>query len=864
MATPEPARKARLKIFLGMASGVGKTYAMLQDAQNELDAGRDVVIGAIDHHGRPETMALTAGLDTLPPRTLPFHGQFLPEFDLQNAILRKPQLILLDDLAHANVLGSIHARRWQDVWDLLDAGIDVYTAVNVQHIESLKDVVAQITGVIVRETIPDTILQRADELELVDLPPEELLQRLKEGKVFVPENARHAVDRFYRKGNLMALRELALRRTADHVDADMRRYRSTEGIANTWAASDRLLVCISPAPESANLIRATQRLAERIKAPWLAAYVETGRLRHFQRDRDQIEEHLRLVERLGGETIVLQGDQSLAEDLVQVAKAQNVTRILVGKPGGPEWLHLLRPSLVDRLVRICGDIDVMVLARGQNLETLPQPSRITRPGRFLTVVHVLWAIAVSALMTGLGLVMQMRRFELGDIVMVYVLGILVVGARHGLWPSIATSVMSVGALAFFFVPPVMSFKVADPRHAGTFAILLLMGVVIGNLTERLRGQIRLARVRERRTWALFKLSAELTKSGSSASTVESAIRNVASQFQSRTRILLPDASGRLAPQGSQDDPMKLEELEAAQWAFDHHEAAGLGTETLPEAEALHLPLNGTSGLIGVMSMQPEGVVRWTEPDQQHLLEAFANQTALALEREILAERNAQATRKAVEDDCRRSLLPSVAADLQGPLAEILKAAEALAPSEPGASLRISTHRLQHLMTNLIEMTRLEAGAAALQRQPLRFEPLLETALKAADWLLAGRTVKRELAPTPAIPADPRLVELLLANLLENAATYSPADQPIEIRAWATDRMATLAVIDHGSGLPAGMEERIFDPLVHCENPCGKPGAGLGLALCKRIAEAHGGWIQGSNHPMGGAQFLVSLPLSVGS
>ncbi len=869
----EEARQARakLKVFFGMAPGVGKTYAMLQEAQSRLAEGVDVVVGVAETHGRMDTAALLQGLPLLPKRTLPYHGINLEEFDLQAAILRKPQLILMDELAHSNVQGCLHQKRWQDVWDLLDAGIDVYTTVNVQHIESLKDVVAQITGVIVRESIPDRILARADEIELVDLPPDELIQRLKEGKVYIPEQARHAVDRFFRKGNLLALREMALRRTADHVDADMRRYMAQEGIAQTWAADDRLLVCISPAPESARLIRATQRLAERIKAPWIAAYVEMGRLRHSQADRDQIEEHLRLVERLGGETAVLQGDLSLVDDLVALAITRNVTRILVGKPGGPTWLRFFKPSLLDKLVRACGSIDVMVIARDRAPEALPERAPAPRIRQYPALGRFLWAALVVTLATGVALLMQMRRFELADIAMVFVLAILIVATRFGRWPSVGASLLSVAALDFFFVEPRYSFRVSDIQHAGTFAVMLTVGVVIGNLTERIRAQIRLSRIREQRTRALFQLAAELTRSGGTAAMVESAINSVATQFQSQASILLPDAEGRLKPRDQASDGFSPEELSVAQWSLDHHEAAGLGTDTLPGAKSLYLPLKGARETIGVMAVRPEGAPHWTEPDQRHLLEAFANQTALALERALLSEKSARTQRQVDREQLRNALLSSVSHDLRTPLGGILGAASTLLEGggplgEAGRRELLETihgeaHQLQRLVTNLLDVTRLESGAVEVKKEWVPVEELVGSALERLTRVLGAREILVDLPPKlPLAPMDPILMEQVLVNLLENAAKFSPADQPIEIRAWATDRAITLAVADHGSGLPAGLEDRIFDKLVKAANPHGRAGAGLGLTICKGIVEAHGGWIQGNNRPQGGAQFLVSLPL----
>jgi len=862
--------RARLKLFFGAAPGVGKTYAMLLEAQKLLLDGVDVVAGLVETHGRPETQALTAGLEFLPKKSFPYRGATLEEFDLEVALARKPKVILVDELAHTNAPGALHAKRWQDVWDLLDAGIDVYTTLNVQHLESLRDVVAQITGVLVRENIPDKLLSRADQIELVDIPPEELIERLQEGKVYVPEQARHAVDRFFRRGNLLALRELALRRTAEQVDADMRRYMTSQGIDKTWAAGERLMVCISSRPESGRLIRAAKRMAESLDAPWIVAYIESPRyLSYSEMSRVQIEEHLRQAERLGAETVVLQGSIALAEDLVALATRRNVTKILVGKPSKPRWMELFTGSLLTDLIRASGAIDIHVIAgegEADGTQAIRRPRAHTPPS------HFLWSTGVVAVATGLAVFMA-RHFELADVVMVYILAILVVASRLGRWPSLYAAILSVITLDFFIVPPTYSLVVHDTRHFATFLVMLVMGVVIGNLTERIRQQAKLARFREQRTLALFKLSADLTKSGNSTRMVSQAIRSVAAQFQSHVLIFLPDAQGRLKwPPADLAAKFNPAELGVAQWAFDHHEAAGLETDTLPGAHALYLPLTGNKGPIGVMGVLPEDVPRWTEPDQRHLLEAFSNQTALALERTILSERSVETQRQADREHLRNALLSSVSHDLRTPLGGITGAASTLLEDEGRLSASNRTElletiheeaqRLQRLVSNLLDVTRIESGVLELKKEWVPVEELVGAALDSLGHLLGDRKVKLDFPMNlPLAPVDPILVEQALINLLENAHKYTPLDQPIEVRAWATEKAVTLAVIDHGPGIPPGEEERIFEKLVRLPQPGARPGAGLGLAICKGIADAHGGRIQASNRPGGGAQFLLSLPLA---
>ena len=862
------ATRAKLKVFFGAAPGVGKTYAMLSEARERRSEGLDILVGVVETHGRSETAGLLEGLEILPRKELAYSGQFLPEFDLDAALLRRPNLILMDELAHTNVLGSRHAKRWQDVMELLDAGIDVHTTMNVQHVESLRDVVAQITGIIVRENVPDTMLQRADEIELVDLAPDDLLVRLKEGKVYLPDQARAARDHFFRKGNLLALRELALRVTAENVDAQMRRYMATEGIHKTWAAGDRLLVCVGPGELSERLIRGTRRMAGALSAPWIALYVESRQhLKFTEEDRARIETNLRLVEKLGGETAVIEGSGTLGEDIISFARDRNITKIVVGKPSRPRWMELVMGSTVDDIIRRSGDIDVYVISGEPGRE--PAAPLIRQPITSPLRNYLLSALTVASASGLAGLIF--RRSELADIVMIYLLGILVVATRFGRGPSLLASILSVAALDFLFIPPYLTFAVADFRHIGTFGVMLLMGVVIGNLTDRIQGQARLARMREGRTQALYRLGQELARSAGSAALVTSAIQNVATQFQSHAVILQPDEHGRLqTPERKQAFPLNEQELGVAQWVFDHAEAAGLGTLTLPGARATYLPLNGATRPIGVMGVLPEGTPRWAEPDQRQLLEAFANQTALALERALLSEQSTRDRRRAEEERLRNALLSSVSHDLRTPLGVITGAVStALETPDISDSVRRDllqsaqeeAQRLHRLVSNLLDITRLEAGSLDLHTEWTPIEEVVGSALNRRELGAEAKRVRVSLEEgLPLVAIDGVLMEQLLLNLVDNALKYSPAGSPVDIKAWAAGKSLTLSISDQGPGITPGEEDRIFEKLARGQATSNRPGAGLGLAICKGIATAHGGRIQAVNHPKGGAQFLVALPL----
>jgi two-component system sensor histidine kinase KdpD len=657
----------KLKIFFGATAGVGKTYAMLETAHARCADGMDVVVGWVDTHSRAETEALLQGLEVLPRRAVTYRSTTLEEFDLDAALARRPALLLVDELAHTNAPGSRHAKRWQDVEELLAAGIDVYTTVNVQHLESLNDVVAQITSVVVRETVPDSMLEQADEVELIDLPPDDLLQRLREGKVYVPEQARRALDHFFSKGNLIALRELALRRTADRVDAQMQVYRRTHEITEAWPTTERILVCVSPSPLSARLVRATRRMAGRLRAEWLAVYVETpAHLRLSEADRERVIHTLRLAEQLGAETVTLNG-QHVSEEILTYARTRNVSKIVVGKPLRPRWREVVFGSVVDELARNTDDIDVYVIS-GEHDDSRPPSPR--PPDHTSDWSAYGWALAVVVLCTVLDWLM-FPAFEKANLVMVYLLGITVVAVRGERFAAILASVLSVVAFDLFFVSPYLSFAVTDLEYLITFAVMLVVALVISTLAVRLRQQAEAARQRERRTAALYAMSRELASTRATDGLLQAAARHIHEVFESQVSLLLPDATGHLQPwdnttegpigpkSGHTDYPISTptqsrqgqrhglggpvlfaldtKEQSVAQWVYRHRQMAGLGTATLPSAAALYLPLLTPRGAVGVLGVRPVQQRRLQAPEQLHLLETFASQIALVLERATLAE-----------------------------------------------------------------------------------------------------------------------------------------------------------------------------------------------------------------------------------
>jgi two-component system, OmpR family, sensor histidine kinase KdpD len=861
-------KRGKLKIFFGANAGVGKTYAMLEAAQRHLAEGRDVVIGWIETHGRQETAALLGGLPSLPARRYVYRDAQLSEFDLDAALARRPSLLVLDELAHTNATGARHAKRWQDVEELREAGIDVYTTLNVQHIESLNDVVTQITGVAVRETVPDAVLEQADEVELVDLPPDDLLQRLQEGKVYLPDQAQRAVRSFFRKGNLIALRELALRRTAERVDEQMRSYRRDHGIARTWPAAERLLVCVGPNPASVRLIRATRRMAAGLRAEWVALYVETplhGRLP--ESDRQSLDANLRLVEQLGGNTAILSGHDVSAEVLAY-ARDHNVTKIVAGKPTHPRWRDRIKGSLVDELVRGSGDIDVYILSGDVDEEERAVPLRPragARPSAYLP------AALVVALCTLISWGM-FPFFAASNLVLVYILGVAFVATRYERGPAVIASFLSVACFDFFFVPPYMTFAVTDTQYVLTFAIMLVVALLVSNLASRVREQTESARQRERRTAILYALSRDLAAIRGSESIAQASARHAADVMSTPAAVLLPRPDGRLIPMTAEGSAFTLEPRDegVARWVLEHGRMAGLGTDTLPGAGALFLPVTGTQRPVAVLGVRPTGPQGFS-PDQVHILEALASQTAAALERARLADEAQQALVDVETERLRNALLSSVSHDLRTPLAAITGAAssllddaEAVGPDarrELTATIFEEADRLNRLVRNLLDMTRLQSGTVRVARQWHPLEEIVGSALNRLEARLQGRPVVTRIGEDlPLVPLDGVLIEQVLVNLIENALKYTPGGTPVEISAWGAEGEVTIEVADRGPGVPPGEEERVFEKFHRIETRERPGGVGLGLTVCRGIVAAHGGRIWVENRPGGGAAFRFTLPL----
>ncbi|MGZ8219212.1 DUF4118 domain-containing protein [Methylomagnum sp.] len=880
------AKRGRLKIFFGASAGVGKTFAMLEAARERRAEGIDVVVGLVETHGRKETAALLEGQEILPTQAIEYRGATLREFDLDGALKRKPTLLLVDELAHSNAPGSRHAKRWQDVEELLEAGISVYTTLNVQHLESLNDDVGQIAGIRVWETVPDTVFERADEIELVDLPPDELLRRLKEGKVYVPEQAQHAARNFFRKGNLIALRELALRQTASQVDAQMRGYREDHAIREVWQVGERILVCIGPTPMAERLVRAGKRFAVGLRAEWIVAYVETPELQRLPAEqRDAVLRMLRLAEQLGAEAVTLNGAEMSAA-ILDFARERNVTKIVMGKPTRRGWRRWFLGSVVDTLIGAAHNINLYLLgsphgeASGANEEKPTLFRKAPPPGlqkhsdqrRQERLWRYAWAVLVVAACTLIAKLI-FGGFDLANLVMVYLVGVILVATRLGQGPSILASVLAVGTFDFLFVTPYYSFKVSDTQYLVTLLGMLTVAVVISHLMANVRYQARVAGHRERRATVLYRMSRELAAARSEGDIVRIAIRHVHAEFGSRTVILFPNEHGRIVHPTEKPLEASLRGADrgVAQWVHDHNEPAGQGTHTLAGAQAVYFPLGADNQALGVLAMLPANLRRIFLPEQRQLLETFLNQIAHALERVRLAERARAAAVDMEAERLRNSLLSSISHDLRTPLATIVGSASALAERdealdaterrELSRAIFEESTRMSRLIANILDMARLEAGAVTLNRQWHVLEEIIGTVLNRLETRLKGRTVSVRLPrDLPLVLVDGVMLEQVLANLLDNAAKYSPPGTPIEITAESSAFTLTVSVADRGPGIPAGREEKLFEKFVRAHPEGAQSGVGLGLAICRAIVEAHGGWIRAKNRGTGGAIFTFTLPV----
>lgn len=879
------ARRGRLKIFFGAAAGVGKTYAMLLAARERRTENIDIVVGLVETHGRKETAALMDGLEILPPRRIEYRGTVLREFDLDAALKRKPSIILVDELAHTNAPGSRHPKRWQDIEELLNAGIDVYTAINVQHLESLNDDIGQISGIRVWETVPDTVFEGADEVELVDLPPDELLLRLKEGKVYLPQQAQEAIKHFFRKGNLIALREMALRQTASRVDAQMLDYREDHAIREVWQVSERILVCIGPNALAERLVRAGKRLATGLRGEWIVAYVETPELQRLSAEkRDGVLRILRLAEQLGAETATLSGPD-MSEALIRFSRERNVTKIVMGKPTRRGWRRWLMGSVVDTLIGHAHNINIYLLGSPQDesgrdaeidlatqrRSVLPGLGQRATPRKKGYYRGYLWAVLVTLVSTLLARLM-FGLFEQANLVMVFLLGVVFIATRFGRGPSILASILGVSIFDFLFVTPYYSFSVSHTQYVVTLLAMLIVAILITNLMANVRSQAKVAAHRERRALVLYAMSKELATSQSEDEIVRTAVRHLQVEFGSRNVILLPDGDGRIVYPKDKPLPQSLRgvDLSVAQWVMDHDEIAGQGTNTLPGARDVYFPISDGRGVLGVLVLHPANLRRIFLPEQEKLLDTFLRQIAQAIARVRLAEQAKTVHLQMEAERLRNSLLSSISHDLRTPLASIVGSASTLAEDagnlksedkmELGRAIYDEALRMSNLVNNILDMARLDAGVVELNRQWHPLEEIVGTVLTRLQNQLQGRPVKVTLPPgIPMIYADAVMIEQVLINLLENAVRYTPEGSPLEISAETSPFAVEISVADRGPGIPRGRENRLFEKFYRVRNESAQSGVGLGLAICRAIVEVHGGVIQAQNRSSGGAIFSFVLP-----
>jgi two-component system sensor histidine kinase KdpD len=869
--------RGKLKIFLGAAPGVGKTYEMLSQARQRRLENVDVAVGVVETHGRIETDRLAKGFEVIPKRRLAYKGRVLAEMDLDAILQRKPQLVLVDELAHTNAPGSRHPKRFLDVLEILDAGIDVYTTLNVQHLESLNDVVAKITRIRVRETVPDSVVDRADEVELVDITPENLIQRLKEGKVYVPEQAERAVKHYFMPGNLTALRELALRRTAQRVDEQMVSYMRAHAIQGPWEASERVLVSVSAKAGAGALVRYGRRLADRLRASWAVIYIETADAQRLSdTDRDRVAETLRSAERLGGDAVTIPA-ASVADGVVDYAHANNFTHVVVATSRRARWLEIVRPSAAHEIIRRAGDLSVHVVPEeksdrdnGDAIEPRALPVASARTWNPQPYIGSLGIVAVAL---AVGLVLG-RSLAVSNIALVFLTAVFVSAIRYGLRPALFTCFVSVLTYNFFFLPPLYTFTISDRENVVALFFFALVAVIASNLTARVRAQVVTARERAKVTEDLYLFSRKLAGIVTLDDLLWATSYQMAVMLNVRVVLLLPDGDTVSVRAGyPPEDFLDDADLAAARWAWANSRAAGRGSDTLPGAKRLFLPMRTGRGPIGIIGLDKDRAGPILSPDQRRLLDALSDQAALAIERVNLVEDIDRARLTAETERLRSALLTSISHDLRTPLASILGSATSLrsqraqldekAQDSLIATIQDESERLNRFIGNLLDMTRLESGAIIPHAEATDLADVIGTALRRAGQVLKGHNVRLALRPDLPIPElDGVLLEQVMFNLLDNAAKYAPVGTEVEVEAQTEAASIRIVVRDEGEGIPEADLERVFDKFFRVQAADRKrAGTGLGLAICRGFVEAMGGTIKASNRAdRSGAVFTVTLPL----
>lgn len=853
LALADQERRGKLRVFLGAAPGVGKTYAMLSRARALKADGEDVVIGLAETHGRLETEALTEGQEILPRRKSEYRGRTIEEFDIDAALARRPKLIVVDELAHTNAPDSRHPKRWQDVEELLLAGVDVWTALNIQHLESLADVVSRITGVAVRETVPDRVLQEAAEVVLVDVTPGELLQRLKEGKVYVPETAKRATQNFFTLGNLTALRELALRRTADRVDDQMVDYLRQNAIEGPWDSSERLLVCVGPEMSSEVVVRAAARLATGLNASWIALYVERpGQEEPDAEQAKRVEDALRLVERLGGQIERLSG-HDLAGEVLRFARRENITQIVVGRSRASLFRRLLRRSLTDEIVRRSHDIAVhVVMSQG----TKPSPERRARP-RSAPLdfwIGMSAALASVALAVSLGYLLE-RWLRLPNLSMVFLIPVIFCAAKFGLWPAIAASALSFLAYDFFFVGPRYEFTISEPQEFLSLSVFLVVAAITAMLASRVRAQSQSTLARAQATQSLFEFSRKVSGAGNLDDVLWAAAAHAQKTLDMTCVVLLMphESELRLRAAWPPIDQLNAGEFAAARWALEKSEPAGWRTGTLPNVRFQFRPLATTRGVIGVAGVEPKAANEPLAAQDERTLTSILEQTAIAIDRSLLVDESVKAAALAENEKLRTTLLASLSHDLRTPLASITGAVTSLQQlgdkmtasdrSDLLASIEEEAGRLSRFVANLLDMSRIESGALAPRRDLVDVAEVVRAAVTRCKKIFPDQKTSVSLATDlPIIRGDANLLGQVLFNLLDNANKYGgPAGAIIHARCEGGEVVVT--VTDEGPGVKPADLERIFEKFYRGGRPDGrKAGTGLGLSICKGLVEAMGGTI----------------------
>ncbi|MCC6612327.1 MAG: sensor histidine kinase KdpD [Anaerolineae bacterium] len=868
-------RRGKLKIFFGMAAGVGKTYAMLDAARQRRSEGVDVVVGYIETHKRAETETLLEGLEVVPRQQVEYRDTKLAEMDVDAIIARHPQLALVDELAHTNAPGLRHAKRYQDVIELLEAGIDVYTTVNVQHFESRADAVRQITGIQVHETVPDSILDYADEIELIDLSPDDLRKRLAEGKVYTPERIDVAANNFFRVGNLTALREMALRLTAEQVDHQLQDYMQVKQIAGPWKSGDRLMVAVSASPFSEKLIRWTRRMAYNLEAAWLAVFIETSETLAPEA-KAQLAHNLTLARGLGAEVITAAGDD-VADALLRVARQRNVTQIVVGKPLHSRFGEFVRGgSMVNRLVSVSGDVDIYVV-KGDDPE---HQSSSWTVGRYIPQPQVhsslrqyLLAVSIVAAFTAVDLVLFSQISWVGYQVvgLTELLAVLLIAVYIGRGPALAAAFASAISWNFLFINPRFTFRVSEAHDVILLLLYFLIAIFAGNLTARLRTRERQARYNADRSMALYALAHETATAINMNDVLRTAVTQIASVFDADLGILLLEGD-RLAQDYHPSSTLKMDakDRSVAQWVFEHGKPAGRFTDTLPQSPVHYIPLRTPNRIVGVIGVRLRGDSHLSY-DQEVLLETFTSQIALVIERELLDEAAEQAAMLRESERLFATLLNSISHELRTPIAAITGAASSLrnpqtVNNEPArgellANIEDASERLNRLVENLLDMSRLESGRLKLKLDWCDVGEIIGVAVKRLEGSLGERPVNIAIDPDlPLIRADFVLLEQVLINLLDNACNYTPIGTPIEIEAHQRARQLEVSIRDHGPGIPEADIERVFDKFYRAPGTAAG-GTGLGLSICRGIVEAHEGKLTADNARDGGARFTILLPLN---